>query len=111
LKGPFGRGNDERHPSAAVRAAAECPAALPVEEIKVAMQADLLDRGSGPIFAEPVLCSGPPSRPWPPSPCPAPTPPPGRAPGRPLGLGLEGGFRPISLGEVDVPRYERKPYS
>lgn len=41
--------------SAAVRAAAECLAALPVDEIEVVMQADLLDRGSGHIGVTPVL--------------------------------------------------------
>jgi hypothetical protein len=41
--------------SAAVRAAAECLAALPVDEIEVVMQADLLDRSSGHIGVTPVL--------------------------------------------------------
>jgi hypothetical protein len=94
--------------SAAVRVAAECLAALPVEEIEVVMQADLLDRGSGHIGVTPVLYL--------------------RATAQALAavnlpqtdaaalverLGghwdwtRKEGFRAISLGEVDVPEYER----
>lgn len=94
--------------SAAVRAAAECLAALPVDEIEVVMRTDLLDRGSGHIGAEPVLWL--------------------RATVQALAainlpqtdaaalverLGghcdwsRKEGFRPIRLGEVDVPEVER----
>ncbi|MFE0759320.1 hypothetical protein ACFW16_35530 [Inquilinus sp. NPDC058860] len=41
--------------SAAVRAAAECLAALPIDTVEVVMPADLLDRGSGHIGVTPVL--------------------------------------------------------
>lgn len=94
--------------SAAVRAAAECLAALPVEAIEVVMQADLLDRGSGHIGAEPVLWL--------------------RATLQALGMvnlpltdpaalverlgghfdwNRREGFRAISLGAFDVPEYEK----
>ncbi|WP_225772898.1 hypothetical protein [Inquilinus sp. Marseille-Q2685] len=95
--------------SAAVRAAAECLAALPVDEIEVVMQTDLLDRGSGHIGAAPVLWL--------------------RATAQALGMvnlpltdpaalverlgghfdwSRREGFRAIRLGEVDVPVRERK---
>lgn len=94
--------------SAAVRAAAECLAALPVETIEVVMQADLLDRGSGHIGVTPVLWL--------------------RATAQALAMvnlpqtdaaalverlgghldwSRKEGFRAIRLGEVDVPAYER----
>lgn len=94
--------------SAAVRAAAECLAALPVETIEVVMQADLLDRGTGHIGVTPVLYL--------------------KATAQALGMvnlpltdaaalverlgghfdwSRKEGFRAIGLGEVDVPEYER----
>jgi len=53
-------------PRPAVRAATECLTAPPVEEIEVVMQADLPDRGSGPIGAEPALWLRATVQAWPP---------------------------------------------
>ncbi len=94
--------------SAAVRAAAECLAALPVEEIEVVMRTDLLDRGSGHIGAEPVLWLRATVQALAAVALP-------RTDAAALVERLGGhcdwsrkdGFRPISLGEVDVPETER----
>jgi hypothetical protein len=92
--------------SAAVRAAAECLAALPVETIEVVMRTDLLDRGSGHIGAVPVLWLRATAQALA-----AVNPPQADALVERLGghwdWSRKEGFRPIRLGEVDVPEVER----
>jgi len=95
--------------SAAVRAAAECLAALPVEEIEVVMQADLLDRGSGHIGVTPVLWLRATAQAL----AAVNLPQTDAAAlverlGGHLDWSRREGFRAISLGEVDVPAYERE---
>ncbi|TSD82834.1 hypothetical protein FFK22_040985 [Mycobacterium sp. KBS0706] len=94
--------------SAAVRAAAECLAALPVEAIEVVMQTDLLDRGSGHIGVTPVLYLRAAAQALVAVNLP-------RTDAAALVERLGGhfdwsrkeGFRGIGLGELDVPAYER----